>query len=65
MGVGDFFFSPREKNTLVSTASAYTRRTGRVFVTRMVHARRINDEWGLCAPGDEGAVIGVGVWRIQ
>lgn len=64
MAVGDFFFVPGGRpGTLYVTTSRAGSRLGRRFRTRYVPAREILEGWEVCAPEDDGAVWGVGVWR--
>lgn len=66
MDVGEMFFVPnRTKNNLTTHASAVGRKLGRKFATRLMHMRDTGDHWEPCAESDDGAVIGVGVWRTK
>ncbi|MDR3427778.1 hypothetical protein [Silvimonas sp.] len=67
MDVGDFFFVPnKEKNTLSSHASAAGRKLERKFLTRLIHAALdIAGTWVICKADDDGAVQGIGVWRVE
>lgn len=65
MAVGEMFFIPgRSKNNMTTHASAVGRKLERKFATRLVYM--VQDDagaWQLCAEDDEGATLGVGVWR--
>ncbi len=66
MEVGDFFFSPRTRNTLCAMASTRGAALGRKFKTCMIWARPLSGGlWLPCAPETFGAVRGVGVWRVE
>lgn len=66
MDVGDFFFVPgKEKNTLSSHASAAGKKLSKKFITRLTWAVEDEDGDYVLANADaEGAVQGIGVWRI-
>lgn len=63
--VGAFFFIPdRDKNNMSAHASNVGRDLGRKFATRLVYMRSTDDEtWEVCDKDDDGAVLGIGVWR--
>ncbi len=66
MEVGDFFFSPRTRNTLCAMASTRGAVLGRKFKTRMIWARPLfGGIWLPCVPETFGAVRGVGCWRTK
>lgn len=62
---GDFFFVARERNNLMSQAWRWGDKLGRSYITRMMWARWVQDEWRACKDTDEGATRGVGVWRVR
>lgn len=62
--VGSMFFVPNKtRNTLTSHFSNTGRKLGRKFDTQLVYMRQTDEGWTLCEKDDEGAVLGVGVWR--
>lgn len=66
MEIGDFFFAPLvNPDSFVTMSNRWKRRLGRTFTTRQTWARRVDDEWQLCKEDDEGALRGVGCWRIS
>jgi len=66
MEVGDMFFVPdKTKNTLATHASTTGKKLGRKFVTRLVFMKEGLDGWTPCEQDEEGAVQGVGVWRVE
>lgn len=72
MEVGDSFFVPnRDKNTLSTHASLTGKRLGRKFKTLLVWGHELFDDeevvgWKLAnEPGEEGSVLGIGVWRVD
>jgi hypothetical protein len=66
MEVGAMFFVPgKEKNTLGTHVSLVGKELGRAFVTRLTYMRKIKGEWQLCEPDEQGATLGVGVWRTE
>jgi len=71
MEVGKSFFIPnREKNTLSTHASIMGKRLNKKFKTMLVWGHELEYEdgsvgWQLAhAPGEEGSVLGIGVWRM-
>ena len=66
LDVGDMFFVPnRPTNNLMTHSSNMGKRLGRRFSTRHVWKVRINDAWEPANQGDEGAVLGIAVHRIE
>ena len=66
MAVGDFFFVPnKEKNTMVTHTATVGKKLGVKFTTRLLHMRESLEGWTECGATDEGAVLGVGVWRSE
>lgn len=65
--IGDMFFVPgKEKNTLSTHTSTISKKLGFRFVTRLVWMVGSDEEgWGTASKGDEGAVQGIGVWRVE
>ena len=64
--VGDMFFVPgKEKNNMSSYVSGQSKKLGRNFSTQLCWMRDVTGEgdWETAKAGDEGAVLGVGVWR--
>jgi hypothetical protein len=65
MAVGDSFFIPNKtKNTLMTMASSEGKRLGCKFSTKICWMIQTPKGWKLAADTDEGAVQGVGCWRI-
>jgi len=67
MKIGEMFFVPRKRRTSMAThTSTRGKQLGRKFATREIHMREGDDgQWEPCEPDDEGAVRGVGVWRVE
>lgn len=67
MEVGGSFLIPNKKrNTLSTHASTVGKELGRKFSTRLVHMRKGADgKWVECEETDQGAVLGIGVWREE
>lgn len=66
MEVGDMFFEPNRKtNTLITYVSVVGKRLGRTFTTRLCYMVDTPDGWEMCEKDDEGAVLGIGVWRTE
>lgn len=64
MNVGDMFFIPdRKKNTFGTHVTMVSKQLGRQFSTRLCYMKPNGKGWALCEPSEEGAVLGVGVWR--
>lgn len=64
--VGEMFFDPdHKKNKLTTHASATGKKLGRKFKTRLCYMVDCDGLWTLAEEGDEGAVLGVGVWRTK
>ena len=64
--VGDMFFVPgREKNTLSTRCSSLGKRLNAKYKTRMLYMHRVNDAWVACTAKDDGATLGIGVWRVE
>jgi len=63
--VGQFFLVPhRTKNNLTTHVSTTGRKLGRTFSTRLLWmSQDENGDWQPAEEGDEGAVMGIGVWR--
>ncbi len=62
--VGDMFFVPDASRSLYATAWAQSNRLGRTFTLRAMTMRKTRSGWRVCKPGADGAVSGVGVWRV-
>lgn len=59
--VGDWFFVPdRTKNNLSTLASLTGKKLGKQFSTRLLYVLGIEE----VTADTEGAVLGVGVWRV-
>lgn len=66
MDVGDMFFVPNKKrNTIATHTSTAGKQLKCKFVTRLCHMKEGLEGWEPCEPTDEGAVMGVGVWRVE
>lgn len=64
MAVGDMFFVPgKQKNTLGTHVTMVSKQLGRQFSTRLCYMRKDAGKWSLCESADEGATLGIGVWR--
>ena len=63
--VGQFFLVPnRTKNTLTTHVSTVGRKLGRTFSTRLTYmVQDAEGVWRLAQESDEGAIMGIGVWR--
>lgn len=65
MQVGHFFFVPgKTRNSIRTYFSTAGKQHGIQLTSKLIHARQINGEWVECEENDEGATVGVGVWRI-
>lgn len=65
MDVGDMFFVPnRSKNTLATHASTVGRALGKKFITKLAYMHLVKGAWVPCEDTDEGATLGIGVWRV-
>ena len=64
LDVGDMFFVPDATRSLYATAWAQSNRLERVFTLRATTMSKTRNGWRTCKPGTEGAVSGVGVWRV-
>jgi len=67
MEVGEMFFAPNKKrNTLAAHTSARGKQLGRKFAVRELFMAKDSDGvWQPCEEDDEGATLGVGVWRTE
>lgn len=66
MEVGDMFFVPNKtKNTLATHVSTVGKKLNQKFTTRLITMIRGEDGWELCEAGAKGAVMGIGVWRVE
>lgn len=64
MAPGDMFFVENAvKNTLSSLALQAGKRLGCTFSTRMTYMAKTDFGWVPCTSIDDGAVLGIGVWR--
>jgi hypothetical protein len=64
--VGDMFFVPgKTKNTLMSHVSTVGKRLRRKFITRMTFMIETQRGWKQVKPDTEGAIQGIGVWRVK
>jgi hypothetical protein len=65
MQVGHFFFvKGKTKNSIRSYFSTAGKQHGIQLTSKLIHARKVDGEWKECEENDEGATVGVGVWRI-
>lgn len=66
MGIGEFFFVPhRAKNNITTLSNRAARKLQRVFRTRMMYMEKSTGQWEPCAESADGAVLGIGVFRIE
>ena len=66
MEVNQMFFVPNKtKYTLSTHTSSMGKRLKRRFVTRLITMKETAEGWVLSNADDDGAVPGVGVWRIE
>lgn len=66
MQVGHFFFVPgKRRNSIRTYFSTAGKQHGIKLTSKLIYARLIDDVWEECREGDEGATIGVGVWRVE
>lgn len=64
MEVGDMFFVPnRTKNNMTTHASAVGSKLGKKFATRRIYMTKEDGQWRSCESHEEGAIMGIGVWR--
>lgn len=64
--VGQMFFIPNKpKNTMATSASTAGKQLGRKFSTRLIRMKETVEGWKPAQPNEDGAVIGVGVWRTE
>ena len=67
LGVDEFFFIPnRKKNNMSAHASNTGKQLDRKFTTRLAYMVEAGE--GVWVPCDEktpGAVLGIGVWRVE
>lgn len=64
--VGEMFFIPhRKKNNISTHTSTVGKLLNRKFVTRLTFMKQKNHGWVLCNQDAEGAVQGIGVWRVS
>ena len=76
--IGDMFFIPnKEKNTLSTHTSTIGKKLDRKFSTRLTYMKFVNEAgepvaldsdtgyWIASKEGEEGAVLGIGVWRVE
>lgn len=66
MEVGDMFFVPgKDRNTLTAHVSTTGKMLGRKFTTRLTYMVETTRGWKQAKPDTEGAIQGVGVWRVK
>lgn len=66
MQVGDFFFVPgKTRNTIRTYFSTAGAKHVMKLTSKLIHARLIDEVWSPCEETDEGATLGVGVWRVE
>ncbi len=65
--VGEFLFVPNKKtNSIRSYFSTAGKQHGIKLTSKLTYARRDeNEQWEECPFDTPGAVMGVGVWRIE
>ena len=64
--IGDMFFVPNKaKNTLSNHASTVGKSLSRKFVTRLTWMTQTIEGWLPAEKGAEGAIQGIGVWRVE
>lgn len=63
--VGEMFFVPdRPRNNMMGLVSQTGKKLKRQFGTRHCYMKFINDKWVTCEPNDEGANLGICVFRF-
>lgn len=66
LAVGEMFFIPhRTKNNISTHASTVGKLLKRKFATRLTYMIQKNHGWVLSKQDVEGAVQGIGVWRVK
>lgn len=66
MEPGQMFFIPNKtKNTMHTYFSSVSKKIGIKLSSRKLHMRQVDNAWEPCEPTDEGAVYGIGVWRVD
>jgi hypothetical protein len=66
MDVGEMFFIPNKiRNTMSTHASTVGKKLGKRFTTRLTTMVETSTGWKPCDPDYAGAVIGIGVWRVE
>jgi hypothetical protein len=78
LDIGDMFFIPNKaKNTLSTHTSTIGKKLDRRFSTRLTYMKFVDAEgnvvettdengfWAASKEGEEGAVLGIGVWRVE
>jgi hypothetical protein len=64
--VGDFFFvEGKTRNSIRTYFYGEGRKRGMRLRSELIHARQVDGKWVECQATDEGAVSGVGVWRME
>ena len=69
MEIGDMFFVPNEVRNIIANKASYAgKKLGHKFSTKAVHMMQVDENdritWQPCNAQDEGAILGIGVWRI-
>lgn len=63
--VGQMFFAPgKSKNSMATHSATMGKKLGFKFATRAIWMKDGLEGPVICEPGTEGAVEGVGVWRV-
>jgi hypothetical protein len=78
LDIGDMFFIPnKSKNTLSTHTSTIGKKLDKRFSTRLTYMKFVDAEgdlvaadsengfWVASKEGEEGAVLGIGVWRVE
>ena len=78
LDIGDMFFIPNKtKNTLSTHTSTIGKKLDKRFSTRLTYMKFVdadgdlveqdneNGFWAASKEGEEGAVLGIGVWRVE
>ena len=66
MKKGDMFFVPgKKRNTIATHVSTVGKELGVKFTSRLCYMYETMEGWKPCESTFKGAVMGVGVWRIE
>lgn len=66
MRVGSFFFVPGiTRDQIYGHVWSVGKKLGMKFSCRLCYMIHVGEEWRLCDQNDNGATLGVGVWRTE